>query len=600
MTQSGRNSTVSEEKDSPFDKEGFLYSVLNLPDTASADEVRERYRALSVLFHPDKQRDESTKATASKRFLEIQKAYEVLSDPFLRTVYDIYGFEGTRIQWPPELHTKSKSELRVIFNRVKWERETEKLEDAVRPQGRLTIGVDAISLFEDRGRAPIQETLIDLRERLQGVRVASFTLRHSVQKAINDKTKVTIVSRIASGRAGAGALLGTVKHQYSPRLSFEATTSLLRGHFVSLRSRYQSNEGTYVVQTSLSPSFAPTFPPVTVTHTRRLFKDSLTQGVLSCHTGNPPYFSINIVSPHSFGSQGDLSDTDGEGSQSKLGSWTGFGMGVRQWSCGINLAGLGTGLRAEWGLALPELAAQASLAIQLSLAGLGYVLTGTWGDERAGITTTIGLNAAGVELTLNLSYLGQRLVLPIALADHEDTSLACIAATVPSAAFALAYQYILKPRRRKQRAEFYRKMRKELLEERSNIHREVEETTSLLRETARKHTQAEKTKRYCEGLVVLEASYGPTDPDPEARDLVVDVTVAIQALVHKSQLYIPGHRPKSGLQGFYDPAPSCAKWLRIRYTFGGRMHYCEIPDYRPVVLPLQGKRGSHVFSIEYC
>jgi Domain of unknown function (DUF3395) len=47
-----------------------------------------------------------------------------------------------------------------------------------------------------------------------------------------------------------------------------------------------------------------------------------------------------------------------------------------------------------------------------------------------------------------------------------------------------------------------------------------------------------------EGLVILEASYGPIDPDPEARDLVVDVTVAIQALVHKSQLYIPGHRSK--------------------------------------------------------
>jgi hypothetical protein len=107
---------------------------------------------------------------------------------------------------------------------------------------------------------------------------------------------------------------------------------------------------------------------------------------------------------------------------------------------------------------------------------------------------------------------------------------------------------------------FYRQARKELLEERSSIRREIEETTLLLRETARKHTHAEKSKGgtstrlivrlaklnepLCEGLVILEASYGPTDPDPEARDLVVDVTVAIQALVHKSQLYIPGHRPK--------------------------------------------------------
>lgn len=28
--------------------------------------------------------------------------------------------------------------------------------------------------------------------------------------------------------------------------------------------------------------------------------------------------------------------------------------------------------------------------------------------------------------------------------------------------------------------------------------------------------------------------------------------------------------------------------LRVRYTFRGRMHYAEFPDYVPVVLPLQG------------
>jgi DnaJ family protein C protein 11 len=178
-------------------------------------------------------------------------------------------------------------------------------------------------------------------------------------------------------------------------------------------------------------------------------------------------------------------------------------------------------------------------------------------------------------------------VLPIVLSENGNAPLACLVTSLPSAVFLLAYQFILKPRRRKQRAEFYRQARKELLEEKSNIHREIEETTVLLRETARRRTQTEKVK---EGLVVLEASYGPTDPDPEAKALIVDVTVPIQALVHKSQPYIPGHRSKSGLQGFYDPVPSCAKSLRIRYTFGSRMHYCEIPDYKPVVLPL----GDHV------
>jgi DnaJ homolog subfamily C member 11 len=167
-----------------------------------------------------------------------------------------------------------------------------------------------------------------------------------------------------------------------------------------MKARYQSEEGTYVVQTWLSPSFAPVLPPITVTHSRRLFKDSMTQGVLTCHTGNQPHFSINIISPHRFGAQNDPLYADGEEYQTNLGSWTGFGTGVRQWSYGIILAGLGTSLRTEWGIVLPELAAQASIAIQLSLAGLGWVLTGTWGDEQAGVTTTIGFNAAGVELTL--------------------------------------------------------------------------------------------------------------------------------------------------------------------------------------------------------
>ena len=56
-------------------------SVLNLPPTASEYEVRDRYRQLSIQYHPDKQRDESAKEIASKQFLKIQKAYQGMSAP---------------------------------------------------------------------------------------------------------------------------------------------------------------------------------------------------------------------------------------------------------------------------------------------------------------------------------------------------------------------------------------------------------------------------------------------------------------------------------------------------------------------------------------
>jgi DnaJ family protein C protein 11 len=113
-----------------------------------------------------------------------------------------------------------------------------------------------------------------------------------------------------------------------------------------------------------------------------------------------------------------------------------------------------------------------------------------------------------------------------------------------------------------------------------------------------------------QGLVILSATYGP-----ECRNVAMDVTVPVQALVHNSQVYVPGHRTKvvtfvfsigcatvhmvlqAGIQGFYDPAPTSPKSLRVRYLFGDRPHYVEIPDYVPVVLPM---RGLFVVLVQIC
>ena len=52
------------------------------------------------------------------------------------------------------------------------------------------------------------------------------------------------------------------------------------------------------------------------------------------------------------------------------------------------------------------------------------------------------------------------------------------------------------------------------------------------------------------GLVILEALYGPLERDEAAEGLDLDVTVALQALVHRSQLYIPGRRSKVSSRSF--------------------------------------------------
>ena len=51
-------------------------TVLNLTKHATQAEINDRHRSLSLVFHPDKQTDEQLKDSATKQFLEIQKAYQ--------------------------------------------------------------------------------------------------------------------------------------------------------------------------------------------------------------------------------------------------------------------------------------------------------------------------------------------------------------------------------------------------------------------------------------------------------------------------------------------------------------------------------------------
>ena len=68
------------------------YDVLGVPRGASEKEIKSAFRRLARELHPDVSADED----AEERFREAAEAYEVLSKPETRELYDRFGHEGLR------------------------------------------------------------------------------------------------------------------------------------------------------------------------------------------------------------------------------------------------------------------------------------------------------------------------------------------------------------------------------------------------------------------------------------------------------------------------------------------------------------------------
>jgi curved DNA-binding protein len=79
------------------------YEILNLPKTASVEEIKKAYRNLARKYHPDLNPGDKV---SEEKFKDISEAYEVLSDPTKRQQYDQFGqfwkqggFQGGRAKY---------------------------------------------------------------------------------------------------------------------------------------------------------------------------------------------------------------------------------------------------------------------------------------------------------------------------------------------------------------------------------------------------------------------------------------------------------------------------------------------------------------------
>ena len=98
------------------------YETLGISNTASIDEIKEQFRKLALIFHPDKSKSQNSET----RFKEISEAYELLSDPKKRASYDknqpgskeehknTYQTDSVRSIWWSQLKTMGRELLRLL------------------------------------------------------------------------------------------------------------------------------------------------------------------------------------------------------------------------------------------------------------------------------------------------------------------------------------------------------------------------------------------------------------------------------------------------------------------------------------------------------
>jgi DnaJ-class molecular chaperone len=83
------------------------YKMLGISENATQEEIKKGYRRMAMKYHPDKH---SGSVVANEIFKKVQGAYEVLSDPKQRVIFDKQLSKQAKVKKAPEEQTKAKTD----------------------------------------------------------------------------------------------------------------------------------------------------------------------------------------------------------------------------------------------------------------------------------------------------------------------------------------------------------------------------------------------------------------------------------------------------------------------------------------------------------
>ncbi|KAI7817740.1 hypothetical protein BC939DRAFT_402258 [Gamsiella multidivaricata] len=510
------------------------YAVLNLSKTASEDDIKDSYKRLSRIFHPDKHSDPALKQAAETKFHVINKAFEVLSNPQLRTAYDEYGEEGLNTKWEVGHRIKTPQELREEYARLAREKKEMELESLIRSKNDFTININATRVFNNQealspfgGTSYAKRSSGGFLSALKRTEIMQLYMKNSFETQFGPRTQLIVGGQMtARSGMGGGNVVGTIRHTFSEKLNVELGSSLLNPRIGVFKGTYSIDPLSFITGTAQVRNFQGPAPLV-LTFGRRITKGAT--GYMTYRTGE-----------WAIGSWGPVFERRRDFSSLALGMSSQDENRAYQVEVQTGIMQSHLSVDHTW-----TLDSSTKVRVGGNLSTTAGINASIGGDRKVTEHTKIGLAvevglSGGVAFNFKVKRLGQSVTVPIVLSAQFNPKLAFWAVVAPICAVTALDVAYVKPKRSRERAQKIQELRKAHAEFIAAQKKEAEEAIELLRESTMRKTRQEQEK---DGLVIVEAVYGNLNAAPELG-LVTDVTIAVQALVNNSQLTMPGGHSK--------------------------------------------------------
>lgn len=533
-----------EEDDVTQEVEENYYAFLNVPKNATNEQINNAYRKLSRIYHPDKHTDSNSKQNATALFNRTKRAYEVLSDPHKRAIYDCVGEKGLQTDgWEIVHRTKTPAEIREEYESLARAREERKLLQRTNPRGNITINVNATELF-----APYDDN------ELPKVEVSSMSISQSIEAPITLKDTVTMSGNLQSSNGtGSGNFLISGRRLINKGW-LELDLGAGNGPLVGMKASRNLSQKVFC-NGGLSLNFRDHGVVPTFVTTLAVQLDKHTVGYLTYNASTQSSMSTSIES------------------QSEK----------HAWSTSVSIGVPHCYLSASYTRKLAQYEMKLKAAVKVGTFGF---LTECGAEKKvskySSVVATVSVGRpTGVFLRLKLIRSSQTYVFPIHLSDEIVPAAIFYATIAPIITWFVVKKTLIDPMNQERRSIELQKTRKNNEQRLALKKEEARVAIELMMHTYERIVLEENERQ---GLIILKALYGALTENDDENDSKIDVTIPTQCLVNSSTLILY-NSTKSELPGFYDPCIGEEKSLFIEYSYKNQQHSISIRDTEPVRLP---------------